>query len=113
MVSLFFDRTDSGSVATVLLGDAIVVRVADGPEDQRWMVEESGYLTLETTERVESGGSAPGERLLRFRASNVGETMLRLALRAHGARVLDQWVLVIDVHAEQPLSSRGLLRKKG
>ncbi len=111
MVEIVFDRADSGSVATILVGDAIVVRVSDTTDTQGWVVEDSGSLGLDSTEAV-ADADAPG-RLLRFRAVAIGETNLRLALRDDHARVLDTLELLVEVHERQPPSSLHLLRKRG
>ena len=113
MVEIVFDRADSGSVATILVGDAIVVRVSDTTDTQAWVVEDSGSLTLDSTEAVADGDATAPGRSLRFRAVAIGETNLRLALRDDAARVLDTLTLVVEVHERQPPSSLHLLRKRG
>lgn len=112
MVAIVFDRTDSGSIATILLGDTVVVRVEDGAEAGRWTVEASGLLTLDAMERVEADGTNPGERRLHFRATAVGESSLRLAFRGEDARVLDTFLLEVEVHEQLPSSALELLRKR-
>jgi hypothetical protein len=112
MVEIVFDRTDSGSVATILVGDAIVVRVRDTTDTRCWVVEDSGSLRLDSTEEVGEGDASARERLLRFSAVAIGETNLRLALRDENARLLDTLALVVEVHERQPPSSLHLLRKK-
>jgi hypothetical protein len=112
MVEIFLDRTYSGSVATILAGDTIVVRVYDGPGNQCWTSDDSGLLTLSSTERVEGDGALPGERLLRFRATKTGQTTLRLALRGDGAHVVDTFVLAVEVHERPPPSAHPFARKR-
>lgn len=112
MVELVFGRTDSGSTATILVGDSIVVCVHDGPAGSRWTLEDCGLLAPAGIERVEADAGTPAERRLRFRATTAGESSLRLALRAENARVLDTLSLVIDAHERPPSSALRLLRKK-
>ena len=112
MVQIVLYRTDSGSVATILVGDSIVVRVHDGPGERRWAVEDAGLFTLEATECVEADGETPAERRFRFRASVTGETSLRLTLRAESAQVLDTLLLMVEIFEQPPSSARQLLRKR-
>jgi hypothetical protein len=112
MVQIVFGRADSGSVATILEGDTIVVRVHDGPGARRWAVEDAGLLTLDGTDWVEAEGESPAERRFRFHAGLTGKTSLRLTLRAESARVLDTLLLVIEIFEHPPSSALQLLRKR-
>ena len=54
MVEILLDRADSGSVANILVGDMIVVRVHD-TDARRWAVEDAGYSIDENA--VQKDGS--------------------------------------------------------
>jgi hypothetical protein len=112
MVEIVLYRTDSSSVATVLVGDIIVVCVHDGPDARRWTVEDSGQLTLDESACVENDGANPTERRFRFRATVIGESSLRLALRAEDAHVVDTLLLAVEVHDQPPSSALHLFRKR-
>jgi len=112
MVEILLERTDSGSVANILLGDVLVVRVHDGPNARHWAVEERGSLTLDAAELAGDGPRDPCERLLRFCAVALGPTTLRLVLRDAGELPCERLEFLVDVHERPPSNARGLLRRK-
>jgi predicted secreted protein len=104
MTEVVLDRTASGSVATVVVGDTILVRLGeDAATGFRWTVDERGMLALEAEEyRAESatiGGG--GERTLRFRTPVAGRTALRLSLRREGEpnTIADTFAVVLDLQS--------------
>lgn len=111
MVEILLDRTDSGSIANILVGDMIVVRVHDANE-RRWAVEEGGSLAFHSTERATGGAALPGERLLRFRAVTIGATTLRLVHGTPRDEPRERLVFEFEVHEQQPSSAHLLLRKR-
>ena len=110
MVEILLDRADSGSVANILVGDMIVVRVHD-TDARRWAVEDAGSLRFHSAERATDAAALPGERVLRFRAAAPGATTLRLGLGQEGDVPREWLVFEIEVHEQQPSSAR-LLRKR-
>lgn len=112
MVEVALDHTDAGSVATILEGDVVVVRLQEDRSGERWTVEDSGTLSIESSERVlEPGMSAP-ERRIRLRAVTLGRTTVRLALVAASAGAVEALVFTVEVSAPPPSFAHKLLRKK-
>jgi len=111
MVEILLDRADSGSVANIIVGDTLVVRVQDGPAERRWVLEDSGSLTFHSAEPVVEKDALPGQRLLRFRAVALGATRLRL-ISGGDEPAPERLEFVVEVHGPQPSSARLLLRKR-
>ncbi len=111
MVDLCLDRTDAGSVATILLGDTIALRVGEA-DRQRWVIEAVDGVVLVSTGAVASDDEVAGQRVLRFLATAIGRTTLRLLLLGEDGVVADSVALAVEVNAAPPASGRHLFRKR-
>lgn len=101
MSEVVLDRTASGSVATVVVGDLIIVRLGENATTGfRWRVDERGALVRESDEyRAPSATIGDGgERQFRFRTPIAGRSILRLSLRreADPDSIADTFAVVVE-----------------
>jgi hypothetical protein len=110
MVEVALDRSDAGSVANILAGDVLVFRLLESAAGEHWRVEDSGTLSVESTQRVQEPGTPSPERRIRLVAMAIGRTTVRLALVGSDARVVEKLTFTVEVYAPPP--SRRLVRKE-
>jgi hypothetical protein len=110
MVEVALYRSDAGSIANILAGDALVFRLHESVEGEHWMVEDSGTLSVESSQIVQEQGSPLPERRIRLLAAALGRTTLRLALLATNSRVVERLEFTVEVYA--PVHAPRLVRKE-
>jgi hypothetical protein len=110
MVEVALHSSDAGSVANILAGDVLVFRLHERAEDEHWMVEDSGTLSVESTQLVQEPGTPTPERRIRLVAMTLGRTTVRLALVTSSAGVVERLAFTVEVYAPPP--SRRLVRKE-
>jgi hypothetical protein len=110
MVEVALDRSDAGSVANILVGDVLVVRLLESADGEHWIVEDSGTLSVESTRSVREPGTPAPERRIRLVAMAIGRTTVRVALVGSDARVVENLAFTVEVYDPPP--SRRLVRKE-